>query len=193
MTPTPHSRRTVRRPDQGLTLVELMVTLAVMAILMAIAVPSFSRTLMNNTMASQTNELVGSLQLARSEAVRQGITVTLAATSDEGTFEQGWKVFPDSDGDGALATGDEALRSHADLPSGLAIRRVTASDGTYDEADAEGSNFLVFNARGGVTTTAFFRVCSATHTDIPGRIVQVTAIGKVAVIARDAACATSPR
>jgi len=84
------------------------------------------------------------------------------------------------------------LRGNADLPTGLVIRRVTASDGSYTESSAEGAGFLVFNGRGGVTSAAFFRVCSATHTDIPGRVVQVTAIGKVSVVARDADCTSAP-
>lgn len=67
----------------GFTLVELMITIAILAIVMGIAVPSFSEMIKRNKRASCTNELVGALQLARSEAVRSGRPVTVAARDDE--------------------------------------------------------------------------------------------------------------
>lgn len=56
---------------RGFTLVELMVALAVLAILLAIGVPSFRQLIETNRAASQVNELIGALHTARSEAVRR--------------------------------------------------------------------------------------------------------------------------
>ena len=58
--------------SRGFTLIELMVTLTVMAILLSIAAPSFTSLMAANRMSTQTNEFIGALNLARSEAVRRG-------------------------------------------------------------------------------------------------------------------------
>lgn len=58
------------RRQNGFTLVELMVTVAVLAILSTIAYPSFQSTIRSNRVATTTNELIASLALARSEAIK---------------------------------------------------------------------------------------------------------------------------
>ncbi len=68
--------------EGGFTLVELVVTVAVLAIMMAMAVPSFTSLINSNRLTSQANELVASLQLARSEAVRRNRSVTLCRTTN---------------------------------------------------------------------------------------------------------------
>lgn len=70
----------------GFTLVELMVTLAVAAILLGIAVPSFRDMLERNRVASQSNDLLSGLQAARSEAVRKNATHRFCTAST------GWVV-----------------------------------------------------------------------------------------------------
>lgn len=64
-----------RRTTTGLTLVELMVTLAVLAILAAVGVPSMQDMIRTNQVASQSNELISLLAFARSEAIRRGTAV----------------------------------------------------------------------------------------------------------------------
>jgi type IV fimbrial biogenesis protein FimT len=75
----------------GFTLIELMVTLAVAAILVTIAVPGMATLVQNSRTTSQTNELVSALNLARSEAVKRGRTVTVRA--EGGEFADGWCVY----------------------------------------------------------------------------------------------------
>ena len=72
---------TCRKPgaSRGFTLVELMITVAVMVILAAIATPSMTAMLNNSRAAGQTEELVASLQLARAEAIRRNARVTVCA------------------------------------------------------------------------------------------------------------------
>ncbi len=67
----------------GFTLIELMVTLAVAAILAAMAAPSFRILLANNRLSTQTNELVGAVTFTRSEAVKRGRNVTLCRADSD--------------------------------------------------------------------------------------------------------------
>lgn len=68
--------------SQGFTLIELMVTLAVAAILLAIATPSFTSIINSNRLASAANEMVAVIQTARMEAVRRNTTVSVCAGCD---------------------------------------------------------------------------------------------------------------
>jgi type IV fimbrial biogenesis protein FimT len=71
---------------QGFTLLELLVTLAIMAVLVAFVIPGFQGLSERNTVAATSNELLGALLLARSEAVNIEGNVTLTPEED------GWQV-----------------------------------------------------------------------------------------------------
>lgn len=90
--------------QRGFSLIELMVTVAVLAILLAIGLPSFQSSLRSNRLATATNELIASINLARSEAVRNPDGAAMCASSDgatcTGTWDDGWIVWIDRNGDG---------------------------------------------------------------------------------------------
>lgn len=69
----------------GFTLLELVITVAVLAIALAIAVPSFQSIVSRNQLTAITNELVAALQLTRMEAVRRNQRVVLCPTTDGST------------------------------------------------------------------------------------------------------------
>lgn len=81
-TSTHTGRRTAGRSSLGFSLVELMTAIAIMAVLMAIAVPSFTSLINSNRLTSQGNEIVASLQYARSEAIRSNRRATLCPSTD---------------------------------------------------------------------------------------------------------------
>ena len=83
----------------GFTLVELMTSVAVVAITLGIAVPSFNAMIMTNRLATQTNDIIATITYARSEAIKRNRTVTLCRAEsaaendcgDAGPWEQ-WLV-----------------------------------------------------------------------------------------------------
>jgi len=67
----------------GFTIVELMFTLFIAAILFAVAVPSFRQMMANNRLATQTNDMIGAANIARSEAITRNANVTLCRAASE--------------------------------------------------------------------------------------------------------------
>jgi type IV fimbrial biogenesis protein FimT len=106
---------------RGFNLVELLVTIAVATILLTLGVPSLKATIDNSRAATQTNELLASIHLARSESIKTGRRVVLCKSDDatscatDGGYDQGWVVFVDLDHDAALDSGESILRVHGPI------------------------------------------------------------------------------
>lgn len=101
--------------NTGFTLIELMVAVAVLAILTALALPSFQGTLRSNRIATTTNELLASISMARSEAIRSthggGVcTSTDGKACDDGAWNAGWLVWTDSNGNEELDDSEPVIR-----------------------------------------------------------------------------------
>lgn len=145
-----------RSTHSGVTLVELMVTIAVASILLTVAVPSFQDAIQRNRLTSATNNFVVSIHYARTEAIKRGRTITLCKSSSgtscatgTGTFwENGWIAFVDTDADGTLDTGETLLRAWPSLPTGYTLR-----------PNNNFANFLRYNPRGEANNIGNFAVC----------------------------------
>ena len=103
-----------RRHITGFTLLELMVTVSIAAILLALALPSFQSSMRSNRVATATNELLASLALARSEAVRNTRGAGVCASADGAScgidWNSGWLVWTDANGTGAVDAGEPVVR-----------------------------------------------------------------------------------
>jgi len=101
--------------EMGFTLVELLVVMAIIALLMAFGVPSFRSITYSSRVSSEANAMLGDLQFARSEAQKGGQSVTVCASTDQNTcsannvWGAGWIVFLDVDSNGTRNTATEAL------------------------------------------------------------------------------------
>lgn len=170
---------------RGVTLIELMVTLAVMAVLLGIAAPSVTQFIVSNRLTSQANGLLADLSRARSEAGARHTPVTVCAAADSTTcaaasttnWESGWLVFVDADADGVIASAADIIRYVAPLEG-----QTTVISSSFANV-----GYLTFRPFGGFSpqTSGTFAFCVSGNSD--GREISVSAIGRP-VITRIVTC-----
>ncbi len=102
--------------QSGFTLQELIITLALGAVLVTVVVPAFSHVASTNRSAAAVNELLTALQLARSTAVARAVPVTFCrgrSACGDAAWQEGWLIFSDADGDRVLepTDGDRVVRT----------------------------------------------------------------------------------
>ena len=81
----------------GFTLIELMVTVSIAAVLMMMAIPSLGTYGRNAELTSVTNTLVASINTARGEALKRGLSAMLVPINNGSDWTTGWVVFVDTD------------------------------------------------------------------------------------------------
>jgi type IV fimbrial biogenesis protein FimT len=134
----------------GFSVIELMIVVAIAAILMAIAIPSFSIMMQRNRLSSAASAMQVSLSLARSEAIKRGIDakVTVAPSTTAGEWGNGWAVFLDktTDANGAVAP-------TSDSSSVVRLEIVAAPAGPISFNHSGSVDYFMYNGQGRVVTT----------------------------------------
>ncbi len=108
----------------GFTLLELIVTLALAAIVLTLGVPSLQEWIRNNRFLTDVDALVVALQLTRSEAVKRGVRVTLYKSANgtscahDGGYEQGWIVFVDPNNNATVDADEEVIHAFEAIAAG---------------------------------------------------------------------------
>lgn len=151
--------------QKGFTLLELMVTISVAAIILSVGVPGFISFIQNNRAVTHTNDLVTALNLARSEATRRGSRILVCSSTDGASCEDsndwstGWIV---------QTQGGELLRSWPERSGGAGV-----VSGDVSEVE--------FLARGSVQAGAVLQVRLPDCSGDQERVVTVNGAGRVSV------------
>jgi type IV fimbrial biogenesis protein FimT len=142
----------------GVTLIELLTTLSVAAILTTMAVPSFQNMLSTNRVAGLTNELSAALQLARSEAVKRGRAISLCKSSTvtnasptcstSANWQDGWLIFVDYSPTGSTNNGNGTLDINETL-----LRVGQPASGNSITAGSNFTNSLTYRRTGTISAT----------------------------------------
>jgi len=127
------------RTEQGFTLVELLITVVVLSILVALAVPNFRGLMDRNAVVTQANDLISGILLARSEAIKRELPVVIRQV---GSWNTQWIVFNDLNGNNNYNSATEAPR--------ILNNQQTANSVTITGAN-NAATFIRFNSRGRAT------------------------------------------
>ena len=187
----------MRRPRRthGFTLIELMVTLAIAAILMFLAIPSFVSYQRNTQLTSAANSLLAAINAARGEALKRGMSVIVVPTGNGSDWKTGWVVVVDKNTPRTYtATEDNTVLTQAKVPSGISITGNGIASGSEPYILFDASGFSKTKANG----PAYFSISFA-RTDVAAadqfkqtRRIIIASTGRVRVCtpesATDAKC-----
>ncbi len=148
--------------QHGVTLVEMMITLTIFAILGAWALPNFRQTLLNHGTTAETNKFLTDLKFARSEALKRSLIVEVCipnaaqtACNYSGTWSTGRVV-----GVNLAGGGFDVIRVRESLPGTRTLREPVNA---YTSISFNGSGLATFQSNGGIennrTITAVFALC----------------------------------
>ena len=152
---------------RGFTLVELLVTIAVAGVILTLGVPSMRQLMMNNRMTALTNDLATAVHLARTEAIRRGVSIGVCSGSadiDSGTgittgqcqntpWNDGWLVIADPSGTPELIW---SRGPAGDSPSIVTtITELTFSARGNLSSPNSGATFSICDSRGDEHATRF--------------------------------------
>ncbi len=140
-----------RHRNLGVTLIELLTVMTIVAVLMAIGVPSYKYVTSSNRATSEINAILGDLQFARSEAIKEGQPVSVCVTTDPTDasptcatgaslgWQTGWLVFSDVNGDGKIESPDDTV---------LKVQKQFSSQDTLQNDNATNEAILTFSREG---------------------------------------------
>lgn len=176
----------------GFTLIELVMSIAIVGILLTVGIPSFRALITNNRITTQTNDFISDLAHARAEAVRRNSRVTICR-SNTGTscvpssnWRDGWIVFTDPAVPGTYTSASETLlRVRGAMPTGMTLLDNGGFTNSGDFLQFLPSGLVSGVSGGSSTTAATFTLCISGYR---GRTINFNSIGRVNVTAMTTNC-----
>jgi len=165
----------MKERQTGFTLIELMITIVLVAILLGIGIPSFAEFIRNSRITSKANDLLTAMHLARTESIKRRAPVTVCGTTnaqaatpacDTNSFDE-WITFVDDDGNPTAASGNEGNGTFEPGSNETLLRRSTAkTDGITTYPNAAVAGYVQFGldgfqrrASGAAPTDLDIRIC----------------------------------
>lgn len=208
-----YNRHGDNRAQRGFTLMELMVVLAVVGVIMGIAVPNFSLYIRNSRLTGAANDLLASVTMARTEAIKRQLPVGICATANPNAtppvcsgaaataWRDGWVVWVDADNDWVPdnVAAEPVLDRHPALDTTLTVRsnnsrRIrylsTGFSSTAGPFGANTDNIAICDARGTQLTIAGASAGRALRIAPTGRprVTKIQADVNAAIAAIGTAC-----
>lgn len=106
----------------GFSAIELMLVLAISAILLGAGVPFLRGLMQNQKITAAANDFFAAIHLARSEAIQRGARVDLVPANDAGDWAGGWIVFIDENDNQRTDAGEKVIYAHGAVPPGISIK-----------------------------------------------------------------------
>jgi type IV fimbrial biogenesis protein FimT len=168
---------------KGFTLIELMMTISIAVIVLTIGVPSFTQTINNSRLTTNANELLTSLNIARSEAIKRNIQIFVRRKGNASqNWDSGWDVFIDLNNNQTFDNGtDTLLKTYPALTNNYTLRTGT----NYDDWVAFLPSGL--NSSSGSFTNDSFRLCATAGDTANSRRITVNTVGRARVSTGDVA------
>jgi type IV fimbrial biogenesis protein FimT len=178
------------RTQRGFTLMELMVVLAIVGVVMGLAVPNFNLYIRNSRLTGATNDVLGSISRARTEAIKRQVSVAVCATNNPNAatpacvttataWRQGWVVWVDTDNDWVPdAVNEPVLERHPALDASLTVRSNLSDRVKY------GATGFTVPPAAGFTSTTNIAMCDSRGTapSVGGvsaaRAIRISATGR---------------
>lgn len=125
---------------KGFTLIELMVTIALMAIMLGIAAPSFVTFKRNSELTSIANNFLAALNAARTEAMKRNMFAMVMPANNDNDWSKGWTVFVDTNDNGVFDSGDIVVMKQESPPPYITLTgsNSTAASPSYVRYDGSG-------------------------------------------------------
>lgn len=175
--------RMIKKSQKGFTLIELMVTVAIIGVLLAVTAPFIGDMAKNSALRTNANQTLLSMLTARSEATKRNDTVVMCKSSN-GTscstvatvyWESGWLLFQDLDSDNSVDSGEEIIKVVRELPEGLELRGTAAL-----------SNRIRFFADGSANTNGNLTLCDSRGATYARKIIlSITGRARVVTYEQD--------
>jgi type IV fimbrial biogenesis protein FimT len=174
-----------RYTEAGMTLIELMIGLVIVAVLVTLGAPQWTKFVQNNRLTATTNDFVAAINLARNEAIKRGVTVVLCRSNNlsanpptcggtANNWSTGWLLY--------ALEGDVDEKNYDNTIHTLVKKGYAAPEGIQIVSDTPGNQWLAFSRDGFLreASETSYAVCDGRGAEY-GRLIVITLTGRPSI------------